>query len=143
MTSLWIRLWRVLAGLYLTAYLFWFGLQRFGIADYWTRAVAPFVPQPWLGLLWGFDLTVTIVGAVLCTYFGWARYRSSDLEILTLADAIGAFGLLIWIFKYWPSANRLVPHWPLDLVATVLGMIILGREALRQRRRLREWESEL
>jgi len=124
------RIWYVLSGLYLVAYLFWFGFPRFGLADYFGAATT-FVPAPFNGLLGSVFATFTLIGAVLMWDIGWS---TDDVQPWRcFGGLVGGLALLPWALTYLPETNRVVPHWPLDLGVTIVAPLALFRDAWRFR----------
>jgi len=110
--------------LYLAAYLFWMVPRdpRSGgdyYARFWREVLGRPVPRFWF---W-FDLGLTAGGAVVCVVAIVGSAPRVSFFVPTVA-------LLLWPAKYLPDENRAVPHWGLDLLATIFGAVRLGLFAL-------------
>lgn len=99
---------------YLLAYLFWIPVVISDIAVMLFVAFITLVPCIMLGVFGLVELYLKRDPVGRVTY--WIR-KASQLW--------GGIVLLYWLNVYIPETGRIVAHWPLDLLITVLGGIIM------------------
>ncbi len=107
-------LWSIFAGFYLVAYTFW----------------VPNLFNNFLMIITVFVITLIVGLSLVIDGFSKALELDTGKAVLTLPVVwlwrlLGAILLFGYLLVYIPPEGRIVAHWPLDLVITVVAGIVM------------------
>lgn len=115
--------WDLIGAFYLLAYAFWAPFDNLHVINVMVRGVTA-----------TFALTLGIRANLPSIYD--ESERKFPFQINLLSRIGGGIALLLWSLIYIPESNRVVAHWPLDLIVTLLaGVILVYTGILGMRRR--------